>query len=173
MERMPHGNDLIIRAHSLIIGISFRNLQQSLYSFRAAVGKKHLLHARSLQKLFSGFNRGHIVKQIRRMAQLVHLHLQRLIEFPAVVSQTHYSDSCPKIQIFLSVRIIQAYSLPPVKHNGKTVIDLIQCLLRPIYILLFLHIHLYSFRFTHFPIPNCSTVKVSNLPEAHSNPSFI
>ena len=125
MKGMLHGNDLIIRCHALIVGIALCDLQRALNGFGTAVGKEYLFHPGYRQKLLTCCNGRLIVKQVGDVRKLAHLLLHCVFHFVTAVSQSHNSNACAKIQVFLSVCIIQLYALAVVKHHRKTIVNFI------------------------------------------------
>ena len=73
------------------------------------------------------------------MCQLVKLVLHCPGIFLIAVSKGHDRNTCPKIQIFIALRIVQHDSFPVVKYHGKTVICLIKDVFRPFHQLIVSH----------------------------------
>ena len=122
---MLHGNDLIIRCHALVVGITLCDLQCALNGLGTAVGEEHLVHLGNRQKLLTCIDRRFIVKQVGDVRKLVHLLLYCIFYFITAVAQTHNSNSGAKIQIFLSVCVIQLHALAVVKYHWKAVVGFI------------------------------------------------
>ena len=70
------------------------------------------------------------------MVQLIDLRFQRFIEFFVVISKACHRKPRGKIQIFLSVRIIEIHAFPVVQDNRETVVDMNQILFRRLYFII-------------------------------------
>ena len=131
VEGVLHGDDLMAAVSVPAEAVFFRDFQRPFYGFRTAVGKKYPIHARRLQKLFSGVDHRLIVKQVGGMQQLFRLRLYRLRVFRISVPQGAHGNAGAEVQVLRSLRVVQVHAFSVVKHHREPVIGFVQHLLRP------------------------------------------
>ena len=141
VEGMPHGNDLMVCILILQPGIFSCHFDGTLNGFCAAVGKKSLVKAGCLCKLLGCLHHGEIVIQIGCVDHFVYLVFQCLIVCRMVVSQSKDRNTCCKIQVFFSIHIIKADTVPFFQDNRKTVIGVENHMLRPLHIFVTIRLH--------------------------------
>ena len=124
MEGVPQGDDGASAAAVLVVGILPAELDHALVGLAAAVGKEGTLHAGAAGKLMSQLNIGGGVEEIGGMGQLGGLSGNGLQPFLVAVAKAVYADAGGKIDIFLSLRGVEAGALAVVNGHGKTAIGL-------------------------------------------------
>ena len=136
VEGMFHGNDFMICTSILQISIFSCHLDSSLNGFRSTVGKKYSGHAGCFYQLFCCFCHRNIIVKIGCMDYFINLVFQGLTIFRMIVPKSKHSDTSCKIQILLSLNIIQPDSLTFFQYNLKTVIRMQNHLFCPVNIFL-------------------------------------
>ena len=139
MERMVHGNNLMVCTLVLQPGIFPGCFDGSFNSLCPAVGKENLAEAGSFEKFLCRFHHGNIVEQIRGMYHLIDLILQGLVVCFVSVAQSKNRDTGAKIQIFFSFQIIETHTFSPVQNYRKTVISVEHCIFGSFHIFLTAH----------------------------------
>ena len=122
VEGMIHGNDLVILFAILQPRVFAGRLNCALDSLGATVGEEYPAHAAHAHQLVGCLCGRLIVIQVGGMHQLVDLGFQCFVIARIMISQGIYSDTCRKIQIFLSFGIIEVTALAFFKNYRKTVI---------------------------------------------------
>ena len=145
MERMVHGNDLVIGTAVFQIGIFSGCLDGTLHCFRAGIGEKDAIHAGYFFDLSCRFDGRHIVIIVGSVDHLVDLCFQCIVVCFVLISQCKHSNTGHKIQIFFTVRIIQIHTIPLIQNDLVPVIGMQQIFFRLCNI--FFH------GVTHFSIP--------------------
>ena len=130
VERMLHGNDLVVGPAVLEVGIFNGRLQGAFYRFRAAVGKEDPVHTGNLFDPVGRACRRLVIEIVGGMDDLVQLGFDRVIEFLMVVAKSEYRDTRHEVQVFFPVDIIQIRALAPVQYDLVAVISMEQVLLR-------------------------------------------
>ena len=75
------------------------------------------------------------------MKQLIYLIFQGTAIFLIAVPQRAHSNSCSKVQILFSIRVVQINPFPMIQNHRETVVGVQKLLLRTIYVLLFFHLY--------------------------------
>ena len=122
MERVVHGNDLMVTVSVPQVGIFSRRFQRPFDGFRSAVCKEYLIHPAGFHHFFCCICHRLVVVQIGGVDQPVDLIFQGLIVRFISISQSKHCDSRREIQIFLSLHIIQPDSFSVVQNHRITVI---------------------------------------------------
>ena len=122
VERMVHGNDLMICMAISLVGIFLGSFQSTLDSLCTTVCEECFFHMTCLYKFGTCINDRLIVIQVGNVHQFVDLGFQCFVIARVMIPQCIYSDTCCKIQIFLSFGIIEVATLAFFKNYRKTVI---------------------------------------------------
>ena len=104
------------------ISIFLGSFQGTFDCLCTRVCEKSLLHMAGLYKFRTCINDRLIVVQVGNMCQFVDLAFKSFIISRIVISKSIYSNTCCKIQIFFSFRIIKVTALTFFKYYRKTVI---------------------------------------------------
>ncbi len=120
VEGVLQGDDFIFSRLTSNLGETPGQFQCGFVGFRPAVTKEDLVHAGVLDQFLRQPGLGFTVVQVRYMSQTLGLFLKRYRDMGIAMTQVGDRNTTDKIQIFLSLRIIEACSTALDQGNGKT-----------------------------------------------------
>ena len=130
VERMIHGDDLMIGAAILQISIFPRGLDHSFNSLCTAVGEKYPVHLCCFRQLVRRFHSRHRIIIIGDMGDFLYLIAESIDELffqlGITVAQGIDRDPRTEIQIGFSVGIIKVYALSVIKYDLIPVVSMEQ-----------------------------------------------
>ena len=130
VERMVHGNDLVIGTAVFQIGVFSGCLDGALHRFRTGIGEKDPIHAGYFFDLSCCFDGGHIIIIVGSVDHLVDLCFQCIVVCFVLISQCKYGYTRYKIQIFFTVYIIQIHTIALIQNDLVPVIGMQQIFFR-------------------------------------------